>query len=356
MKAKHKFSWTDFSVGFAVGLLALVLVAIFVVTPREDAYKAQIDGLKNASPVVVGADFSKFQNDKPFRFIGTNREVPVVKIMIAGFLQACDDYKLKCELMTVDGNDIAKSVTLTEQSVALGSSGILATVYDKAWYKPVQDAIKSGIPVVNGHFPMKTDGPIPGLLGWSAPDNTGYALKAADAIADKISCKGVVAITQSSLNDGENAVAKAFHDELLVKCPSIKILDPQLETTDPAKAMATTGAIIQANKDLTAGFSTTGGGATAWAQGAKENGKKPGELVIIGMDFTRENLTLVDNGEVYAIVAQPVFSEMYHGVVLLLEKAMGNDVPYENTLPAPLVFKGQTTPYYQILDRADKVK
>jgi len=309
-----------------------------------------------AKPAPEVKGLASYQDGKPFRFIGTNREVPVVKIMIAGFLQACTDFQLQCELMTVDGNDIAKSVELTEQSVSLGSSGILATVYDKAWYGAVNKAIASGIPVVNGHFPMTSD-ILPGLKGWVAPDNVAYAIQAADLLAKTIGdAKGSIAITSSTTNDGENAVAKAFRDEFKVANPRVKILDVQFETTDPAKAIAVTSAIIQANPDLLGAFSTTGGGATAWAASARENNLAAGKLVIIGMDASRENLDLVKNGEVLAVVAQPLYQEMYEGVVLLLETRIGLPIPYENVLPAPLVMKADVQPYYDILKKAEAVK
>ena len=336
MKA-NKYTW------FVVVLAAILIAALLAV------------GLMPQSKAAAPTSFASYQDGKPFRMVVTNQEVPVVKIMIAGFLQACSDYGLKCQVMGVNGNDIAGSVQMTEQSVALGSSGILATVYDKAWYGPVGDAIKSGIPVVNGHFPMAND-TIPGLLAWVAPDNTGYAITSADAMAKKISCTGKVAITQSALNDGENAVNAAFRAEMAKVCPSVVLLDTQLETTDPAQAIAVTSSIIKANPDLTGAFSTTGGGATAWATSAKENGLAVGKLVIIGMDASQQNLDLVKSGEVYALVGQPEFQEMYESVVLLLDHRMGLVVPYANTLPSPLIFKNDTAPYYDILKKAEAVK
>lgn len=303
----------------------------------------------------VKEGLAQYQNGSPFRMIATNQEVPVVKIMIAGFLQACDDYGLECVVMGVDGNDIAKSVTLAEQSVALGSSGLLTTIYDTAWYAPTLKAIEAGIPVVNGHFPMEKD-LIPGLNAWIAPDNVQYAINAGIEMGNKIGCNGTIAITQSSLNDGENAVAKGFTEALLDLCPNVTVLEPQIETTDPDKAISLTSSIIQANPDLTGAFSTTGGGATAWAKSAKENGFAKGNLTIIGMDFSRENLDLVKSGDVYALVAQPLYAEMYQAVTLLLEYRMGMPIPYENELPAPIIKAGDIDPYYLILERAESIK
>lgn len=300
-------------------------------------------------------NFAQYQDGKPFRMIATNQEVPVVKIMLAGFLQACEDYKLDCVVMGVDGNDIAKSVTLAEQSIALGSSGLLTTIYDKAWYAPTLDAIAAGIPVVNGHFPMSKD-ELPGLSGWVAPDNVEYARLSGIMMGNAINCSGTVAITQSTLSDAENAVAESFTKSLHETCPTVNILKPQIETTDPAKAIAVTSAIIQGNQDISGAFSTTGGGATAWSKSAKETGNEKGKIVIIGMDASRENLDLLVSGDVYALVAQPLYAEMYQAVTLLLEIKMGMPIPYENVLPAPLITKNDVAPYYAILEKAEAIK
>jgi ribose transport system substrate-binding protein len=300
-------------------------------------------------------EFSQFQDGKPFRMIVTNRDVPVVKIMIAGFMQACSDYGLDCVVMGVDGNDIAGSVALTEQSIALGTSGMLATIYDKAWYGPVSSAIAAGIPVVNGHFPMGTD-VIPGLTAWVAPDNKGYAVVAAKAMAAKISCSGTVAVTQSSLNDGENAVTKSFTDALIGFCPSVKVLAPQLEGTDPAKSVGVAAAILTANPGLKGAFGTTGGSIVTWTTAAREAGLPVGSVAIIGMDYSRENLDQIKSGAAYAAVAQPLYAEMYEAVTRLLEAKMGLPVAYENTLPAPLIFQKDLAPYYKINDMAEGLK
>ncbi len=348
-----------------VGILVLVLLVVALsacgasatTPPMTQVVKETVvvTAVVTSAPATVGTDLSKFQDGKPFVFLGTNRSHPVVKIMEAGFLQACADFKLQCELYGVEGNDIPGSVTMGEKAVALPASGILDTIYDKAQYAPALDAIKANIPVVNGHFPMTTD-VLPGLSGWVAPDNVGYGVASADMMAQAINCKGPVAVTESGPSDAESAVGKAFSDELVKVCPGITVLDPVMEGTDLPKEIAAVAAIMQAHPDLTGAFSTTGGGIQAWTSAAKDAGKAPGAVKIIGMDYSAQNLDLVKSGEALALVAQPLYAEMYQGVVLLLEIRMGMPVPYANTLPAPLVTKDGVDQYYQINDLAAKVK
>jgi ribose transport system substrate-binding protein len=298
--------------------------------------------------------FAKAQNGKPFYMTGTNRSHPVVRIMEAGFQAACDDYGLTCQLLGVEGEDIPGKIARMEQGIALGSSGIVDTVHDKAEIASALKAVQADIPIINAHFPI-VQGDIPGLLAWVAPNNVAYAASAAVAMADKLQCKGKVSVTQGGLNEGENAVSKSFIETLKATCLDIVVLDVQIENYDPAQAEAATTAIIQANPDLSGAFSTTGGGAKAWANGLEASGKKPGEVVVMGMDASRENLDLLRSGKVYMLVGQPLYEEFYLSVVLLTQKAMGFPVPYGNELPAPLITKDTVDRYYHINDLAEAV-
>jgi ribose transport system substrate-binding protein len=296
--------------------------------------------------------FQKAQKGVPFRWAHGNQKHPVTRIMIAGFLKGCEDYGVLCENMSVaDDNAV---LTLMEQSITMGSTGQIFPIYLPEHYQQALDMIKKGVPVIGTHFPVDIKN-VPGLLAWVAPDNVGYAIQTGKAMGEKLQCKGTVGITQSSLNDGENAVADNFKKSLLATCPNIKVLDVQVEGFDIPKAILVASAIIQANPDITGAFSTTGNGPTTWASAAKENGKKPGEITIISMDYTTPNLDLVKSGEVYMLVGQPLFEEFYYAVGVFVSNLMGYPVPYENTLPAPLITKDNVDKYYAINKLAEGV-
>jgi len=295
------------------------------------------------------------QKGLPFYMVHTNRQHPVVHIMMAGFQQACADLGLLCKDAGVDQEDIPGEIANLERVVANGSSGILITVHDKAEYEMTKKAIEAGIPVVNGHFPILETNVLPGLAAWVAPDNKAYAAEAALAMAKKLDCKGPVAITQGGLNDGENAVEASFRSTLQTTCPQVKILGTQIEGYDQAAAILAASSILQASPDVVGAFSTTGNGPTTWAKAAQENGKRPGEVTIISMDYSKQNLDLVKNGEVYMLVGQPLYEEMYYSVFILAAKMMGLPVPYANYLPAPLITIDNIAPYYEINKLSENV-
>ena len=161
--------------------------------------------------------------------------------------------------------------------------------------------------------------------------------------------KGSIAITENNHNATEDMVAKVFADGMKKYCPDFTVLPVQLEGPEPTQAIAVATSIIQANPDLVAGLSTTGGGPTTWAGAQKETGKK---LVAVGMDYTRVNLDLVKYGEVWGLVAQPLYEETFGSAELLYKMANGEKVPYWTVLDAPLVTKDNMKHFYDILAKA----
>jgi len=100
---------------------------------------------------------------------------------------------------------------------------------------------------------------------------------------------------------------------------------------------------------VTGVFSTTGNGAQTWSGAARTTHRR---LSIISMDYTRQNLDLVKAGEVYAIVAQPLYEEGSAVADLAASLAQHHQVPFRNVLPARIVTAADLEPYYRILAAA----
>src|SRR5258708_39533102 len=118
--------------------------------------------------------------------------------------------------------------------------------------------------------------------------------------------------------------------------PDVKVLAPEEEGFDAPKAISKAASILQSHPDVAAAISTTGGGPTTWGGAQKETGRK---IVAVGMDYTRVNLDLVKDGQVTAVIGQPLWDEAY-GAAELLDKAVrGETIPWWTKLPAPFLTK-----------------
>lgn len=156
-------------------------------------------------------------------------------------------------------------------------------------------------------------------------------------------------MTQGSFNAEENKMAADFAAAMRKAFPDIKLLAPQLEGFEPSGAKAKVIALLQGNPEVTGALSTTGNGAETWA-GATRTAHRT--VAIISMDYTRQNLDLVKAGEVYAIIAQPLYEEGAATADLAGALAEHRTVPFRNVLPAKVVTAADLAPYYQILESA----
>ena len=288
-------------------------------------------------------------------FVKEDKGHPVVQLWQAAFLIRAQELGYSAELYCGESTDIAETVALAEQGIARGVKGIVTVAEYVGYYPFIKKAGDAGIPVVMCHTTLKSQAEVPGCKAFVAANNDQTGVDAAIAIGEKIGGKGTVAITQGGFNSTENSCASGFIKTMKGKYPNITVLDVQLETYDPAQAVAIQARILRANKDVVAAFSTTGMGPSNWAKAAEQTGKKDGEVVIIGMDYLRKNLDLVKAGKVYAVMGQPLWEEVTAGVNLIDKLLRGENVEFANLLPAPVITKEKVDPYYAILDKVEAI-
>lgn len=284
----------------------------------------------------------ELQNGKPFIYVGNNLQHPTIKMMMLGFWDACKKYDVACKFIVAPGGDESGVVQSIDQAIAYGASGIDSTSYlqfteanKKAW--------KAGIPVIGQHGNL-ADQPADfknpdasGLIAWVGPDAILYGSQVAEMVADKTKCGSPVIVTQSSFNTTEDAANKGFHDKYAALCPKATILETQQEGLEPVAAIAKVSAILVANPKLKAAFGTTGGSINAWGKALQQAGYKPGDVLMIGMDGTKENIDMVRSGYAYALVNQPVYEDNYHIVELLIAHLKGEKVNFDNPMPSSIV-------------------
>ena len=184
-------------------------------------------------------------------------------------------------------------------------SAIAVYTPDPAIYPYVAKRAREGFPIVTWHR-LPEQGSVPGLTAAVGHDVAQAASDAALAMGKVLDGKGTIAVTQGSFNAEENQMAADFAAVIAKNFPTIQLLAPQLEGFEPSAAKAKAIALLQGNPAITGAFSTTGNGAETWSGAARTAHRR---ISIISMDYTRQNLDLVKSGEVYAIVAQPLYEE-----------------------------------------------
>lgn len=280
------------------------------------------------------------------------KDHPVHRLMQAGFLDKCKELGYICEVVgdpSATNWDIPATIPLAEAALARTKYDAIG-VYgpDPAVYSYITKLAKEGFPVVTWHV-LPPEGTVEGLKAATGEDIVNAGTNAAIAIGDKLGGKGTVAVTQGASNDTENVMSDAFRKTIAEKYPDIKVLDTQMEGFEPSAAEAKAVAILQGNPDVNAAFGTTGNSIQTWSGAARKAGR---EIVIIGMDYIRQNLDLVKSGAAYGIVAQPLYEESAKVAELLGDLAQGKEVTYLNPLPAGVITAADLDPYYKMLESA----
>ena len=291
-------------------------------------------------------------NNKKLLWVQPMRNHPVHRLMQQGFLDKCKELGYTCDIV---GNpsatqwDVAGSLPLAEAAISRTKYDAIG-VYgpDPAIFPFISKLAAEGFPIVTWHV-LPKEGSVEGLKAATGEDIANAGTNAAIAIGDKLGGKGTVAVTQGASNDTENAMSDAFRKTIAEKYPNIKVLDTQMEGFEPSAAEAKAIAILQGNPDVTAAFGTTGNSIQTWSGAARKAGR---DVVIIGMDYIRQNLDIVKAGNAYGIVAQPLYEESAKVAELLAALAEGKKVEYMNPLPAAVITAKDLDKYYKILDAA----
>jgi ribose transport system substrate-binding protein len=330
-KSTHGKLWRR----WAVGALAVTAIGALAFAVKQPAVERS-----NASRSLL--------------FVQPLRDHPVCKIMAAGFLNRCQELGYHCEVVgnaSATNLDVAATIPLAEAALArrdFGAVGVFAL--DTSIYPFIQRLSEEKLPVVTWHV-LPEQGTVRGLVAATGQDIAQVGEEAGIAMGERLGGRGVVAITQGSFNTEENTKAAAFRSALAMRYPGIIVLEPQLEGFEPTAAKSKAISILQGNTAVNAVLSTTVHVAQNCAGAARAAGR---EVVIIGMDYIRANLDLVKTGEVYGIVAQPLYEEGAKTADLLAALTRGEKVPYRNPLPAKVITASDVEPYYAFLQKAQQ--
>jgi len=280
------------------------------------------------------------------------KDHPVHRLMQAGFLHQCEALGYHCEVVgnpSATTYDVPATLPLAEAALSRTRFDAVA-VYgpDPAIYSYISKLSREGLPVITWHV-LPPEGSVPGLKAAAAQEISAAGANAAIALGEKLGGRGTIALTQGASNDTENAMSDAFRNTIAERYPDIKVLPTQMEGFEPSAAESKVIAILQGNPDVVAAFGTTGNSAQTWAGAARKTGS---DILIIGMDYIRQNLDLVKSGDAYGIVAQPLYEESAKVTELLGALARGETVPYRNVLPSKVITADDLDHYYQILESA----
>jgi ribose transport system substrate-binding protein len=208
--------------------------------------------------------------------------------------------------------DITAEVRVLDEVIAQQPDGIVLTVIQAEALQPSIDAaIDAGIPLVT----FDADSPLSKRYAFLGTGNYYAGVVAARYIGGLVESGKAAVVTVPSQNNLAQRT-QGFLDTLAAEFPNIEsgdsfIVDNQNTTEGAAAGLA---ALLQAEPDIRAVFSSNAQAALGSAQAIREAGMLE-QITHIGFDFDEGTLDLIDSGQLGATLAQGTWQMGFWGLL-----------------------------------------
>jgi ribose transport system substrate-binding protein len=258
---------------------------------------------------------------------------PTQKIRVAGVYAVGSDpywHSLKCGAqaaanslgvsLTMEGPataDVPQEVsTMNSLAVTKPNAMFVAPYSPTAFIAPTQREMRSGVPVIS------VDGSLAKPVEYKTV-HTSYAhvgklfFQAMSAAMHGKGTLGIIAFSPAKADPVDGLRYSAGLPLLKKKYPSIKILPVQYAAADTTKTATIVSAMIRANPDLTAIYTTNGPEGAGAASAIRATGKT-GKIALVSFDATPEEVAGLKAGTFQALLSQSPYFEGHAAVEQLV--------------------------------------
>ena len=249
-------------------------------------------------------------------------------------------------------SEIASQVDLVRNITKSKPAGILLAALDsKGLIPPVEEAIKSGVPVVMVDSGIDSDVPAASVTS----DNYDGGYKAGVEMAKALGEKGLVANLGIQAGSVSSKRSIGFN-EAIAKVPDMKVLPIQWTNADAATSLNIASALINGNPNIAGFFSACAPTAVGICQAVRAKGLEK-KVKIVTFDPSPEILPLFSSGVIQVIIAQDPYQMGYQGVGFIDAARKNAKIEKKNIEIPPVVITPDnynSEPVQKLLQTPDK--
>jgi len=249
---------------------------------------------------------------KVFAWIGAVVEIPYFIDHRAGIEAAGKELGVETKFLGPTGYDMGAMVNTIEQAIAENPAGIEIIGFVEELAPAINKAIEAGIPVVT----LDADTATSDRYTFIGTGNYNAGRQSAQILGDALGGEGKVAVTSVVGQTNLDERLQGFRDELEENYPDMELIQVVDHPSDEQIAADGVKAVLQANPDLAGVASVEATGGKGAATAVKEM-DKVGDVVIVSMDRDDTTLKLIEDGVIYASLAQRTALMSYLGVKLM---------------------------------------
>jgi ribose transport system substrate-binding protein len=202
---------------------------------------------------------------------------------------------------------------------------VLAPLDSQAMVRPVNNAIRAGVPVVIFDSGLKSDN----YVSFVATDNYKGGVLAGRHLGKLLGGKGNVILLRYAVGSASTEEREAgFVDTLKKEFPEIKLIssDQYAGPTRETAYQASQNLLNRFGRDVTGVFAPCEPPTIAMTKALRDLGKAGGKVKMVGFDAGSQSVADLKKGDVQGLVVQnPVFMG-YKGVMTMVEHLQGKKV------------------------------
>jgi ribose transport system substrate-binding protein len=218
--------------------------------------------------------------------------------------------------------DVAGQISIVEEYINKKVDAIVLAACDsKALIPVIKGALDKKIPVIT--FDSGVDSDLP--LCFVATDNILGATKGGEMLVKLIGGRGKVACIPIVPGAATSIMREKGFKDAIARFPEVRLVAVQYSQSEVAVAMQVTENILVAHPDLDGIFAANEPGAIGAAQVLKAKGLL-GKVKLVGFDASPNQIQMLQDGGVQALVVQNPFAMGYLGVKAALDALAGKKV------------------------------
>jgi len=245
----------------------------------------------------------------------------------AGVEMLLDDPKTKLDAQ----------VKALETYIARGVDALVVYGVDPEGVVPVvEEATAKGIPVITADMELKTDKVVTFIGSDNYQIGTEVGKWTKDYIEKNMSGKAKIGVLYWAVSVAQQQRTQGFLDQV-TQLPGVEIVAKQnVEEALRENAMTVAENIMTANKDIDFLF----GGNQTCTMGSVSAVEAAGASVkVVGVDIDTEMVKAINDGKLFATVAQQPILLGQTGIETALKALKGEEIPKRITIPVLLVSK-----------------
>jgi len=222
-------------------------------------------------------------------------------------------------------DDRDQQIQVVETFMIRKVSGIvLAPLDSTALVRPVESAVKSGVPVVIIDSGLDSDA----YTSFVATDNFKGGQMAGDYLAKLLGGKGNVILLRYAVGSASTEAREKGFLEALAKHPDIKLLssDQYAGATRETSYQASQNLLTRFGRNVDGVFCPNENSTIGMTMALREIGKAGGEVKMVGFDAGSLSVADLKKGDVQGLIVQNPMFMGYKGVMTMVEHIDGKPV------------------------------